>query len=356
MANSTYSSNRGEVLLDHNRQLDPATFECWAFSRGTAGMLSQLQGLARAVGLTHQCYSTLLALPWRYMPLGMIPKRASSLTTPEVLNTSAPPRVVISCGRHGVIPALALKNRFGPKVFAVHVQDPTGCTNQFDLVVSPRHDYARGENVYLTTGAVHYVTPELLKSARQDPIAFSIACDDRPVVAVLVGGPNGYYSFGDRDLERFIVKLHMLSTRHHVRLAIMTSSRTPARISARLAQDFSADHFVWNRQPPNPYFTALALAKYVVVTGDSVSMTTEAAATGRPVLVHYLQEKRKSKRFRRFHEMFVEAEITRSFEGELADWSYEIPNDTPKVAQIIRERIAQNEYSTKSVAAYHPAA
>jgi mitochondrial fission protein ELM1 len=126
-----------------------------------------------------------------------------------------------------------------------------------------------------------------------------------------------------------------------VLLAITTSRRTPPKVATRLKKRFGQNHFVWTGDGENPYFASLAMASHIIVTGDSVSMITEASATGKPVLVEHLTERRPAQRFRRFHRMFADAGITREFEGELTDWTYEPPRDTEKVAAIIRERMNQ---------------
>lgn len=331
---------------EKNRTTDGA--ECWCLSTGTAGMLSQVTGLASAVGIAHDCKTTRLAFPWKWMPLDWIPRSNRVVVRPETLRVEQPPRLVISCGRHGVVPALTLKRKYGDQVCAVHIQDPKCGPAPFDMVIVPKHDHLRGPNVFATMGAIHYVTPERLAEARSDPLAEMLAADGRPVVAVLVGGPNGYYGFSDPEIAQFVEKLHTLGARHQVRLAVLPSNRTPPNIVQRLAREFAGDHFVWTRTGPNPYFAALAVASHVVVTGDSVSMVTEATATGLPVFVEHPSGRHQSGRMHRFHEMFQHDGLVRPFDGSLAEWTYQPPHDTPRVAQIIRERIGLQGRSAPS--------
>jgi hypothetical protein len=46
-----------------------------------------------------------------------------------------------------------------------------------------------------------------------------------------------------------------------------------------------------NKGEENPYYGYLALADQFIVTGDSVSMMTEATATGRPVAIYRSAER-----------------------------------------------------------------
>ncbi len=325
----------------HVTEASPAS-TCWCISKGMAGMNSQTSGLAKAVGFENsfEFRHATLKFPWNGTPVPLVPRRAKVLRHPDVLD-GPPPRLVVSCGRHGVLPALTLKKQLVDRVFTVHVQDPKTSTRGFDMVVVPKHDGVRGDNVYLTTGALHYVTPQRLAEAAQSPLRMELKPDDRPLVTVLLGGRNGYYAFSRRDVERLVVKLKRLVSQHGVRLAILKSNRTSAHAARRFETEFRSQHFVWSGANGNPYFAALALADYLVVTGDSVSMISEATVNGKPVFVEYLREVslRPARRFRRFHQMFEEAGFTRPFEGELAEWTYEPPNDTPRIAQLIRERM-----------------
>ncbi|MDA0808640.1 MAG: mitochondrial fission ELM1 family protein [Planctomycetota bacterium] len=336
----------------HVAENSTVTGRCWCISKGMAGMNSQTAGLATAVGYapledpnaesaTYEFINTRMAFPWNCLPFSLIPKSGRVLKQPERLEALPQPRLVVSCGRHGVIPALYLKKKLGRKVFTVHIQDPKCDTSGFDMVLIPKHDPGRGPNVYLTMGALHKVTSEKLEAARHTPEAALLVDPDRPLVSVLLGGKNGYYSFSQADIDRLFEKLNRLVDEHDVRLAVLTSNRTPNEVCTRLARDFGDKHFIWNGQGTNPYFEALALADYIVVTGDSVSMVTEATATGRPVFVEHLTERRTARRFRKFHTMFEEAGLTRRFEGKLDHWDYEPPNDTPNVARLIRERMAE---------------
>lgn len=317
----------------------PVAAPCWCISKGMAGMNSQTSGLARAVGLEFEFKNTVMKFPWNCLPTGWLPRSNDILRRPRALD-GEPPRLVISCGRHGIIPALYLKKKLGRRVFTVHIQDPKIDPGGFDLVVIPKHDDTRGPNVYLTTGALHYVTQEKLDEAARSPEAASLTAGRKPTVVVLLGGKNGYYSFSEADVDHLISKLQRITAGNDVHLAVLPSRRTPGEGTRRFEQTFGDRHFVWDGQGTNPYFAALATAQYLIVTGDSVSMVTEATATGRPVFVHHLTETRPARRFRRFHEMFEEAGITRPFHGALAEWSYEPPDDTPKVAELIRERMA----------------
>ena len=267
-----------------------------------------------------------------------MPHSLSVVRDAAALDARLPPPLIIACGRHSVIPALCLKERWGSRTLLVFVQNPLVDPAYFDLVVAPEHDRVFGDNVISTSGALHHVNSEVLSAARRTDAARRLQRPQQPVVTVLLGGPNRSYGFSRADATRLVDKLQMVVDRDNAFLIIVSSRRTPEFVRARFADQF-ADHFVWEHGADNPYLAALSVADYIVVTCDSVSMTSEAAATGRPVFVEQLSERLSAKRFRRFQDSFRRAGITRPFHGRLERWSYIPPDDCARVGAAIRRKL-----------------
>jgi len=76
------------------------------------------------------------------------------------------------------------------------------------------------------------------------------------------------------------------------------------------------------------------VADAFMVTVDSVSMISEAAATGNPV--HILDLDGGNAKFARFHAVMRAAGVTRPFTGEIESWSYPIPDDTARAGAAVR--------------------
>jgi len=91
---------------------------------------------------------------------------------------------------------------------------------------------------------------------------------------------------------------------------------------------------IWDGSRENPYFAYLALADAFLVTADSVSMISEAAATGKPV--HILDLDGGNAKFDRFHATMQAAGITRPFTGRVESWSYPVPDDTARAGAALR--------------------
>ena len=222
----------------------------------------------------------------------------------------------------------------------IQIQNPANSLSRFDLVVVPRHDEITGTNVIVTEGALHRVTSERLarEAERFSPLLASLP---RPLVAVLVGGSNRQYRFTRAGAERLAYQLQRLVRQQGVGLAVTMSRRTGEENEHRLRDALSADDvYIWDGNGDNPYFGILGLCDTIVVTSDSVSMVSEACATGKPVHVFDLDG--GSEKFRRFHRNFFQREITRPFTGEIESWSYKTLDDTERVAREIHKRMRQS--------------
>ena len=302
---------------------------CWVMTDGKPGMENQCLGLAEALHLTPEVKRVAPRPPWRWLPPHFW---FSALSAVEGL---APPwpDLLIATGRQTVALALAIKRR-NPQTFCVQIQDPVAGRGRFDLIAVPEHDALSGANVIATLGALHRVTPQRLAAAapRFQPMLQPLP---RPLVAVLLGGANKQYRLTEARARTLADGL----ARMPGGLAITPSRRTgdDAMRIIRAALG-GKPAVIWDGAGENPYFGFLAHADAIVVTGDSVSMVSEACSTGKPVYVFDLEG--GSRKFDRFHRALRDRGITRPFDGTLAEWRYPPLDDTARVADEVRRRVA----------------
>jgi mitochondrial fission protein ELM1 len=314
---------------------DPAV---WVLHDGKAGMASQSVGLAEAAGFPFIEKRLAIRFPWRHLPpyLWLWPSHAAGGAGARL----APPwpDLVIACGRNAAMPALTIRRMNRGRSLAAQIQDPEIGHEEFDLFVVPAHDGLRGPRVIVTQGAVHRATPARLAAARcRFPALAAMA---RPIRSVLIGGSNKAYRLSLRRLAEIADALGRILRQDGGSLLLTPSRRTGAAGLALLRERLeNLPAVVWDGTGENPYFAYLALADAVLVTADSVSMISEAAATGKPV--HILELDGGNAKFDRFHGAMRAAGITRPFRGRIETWTYPVPDDTQRAGAALRALVLQ---------------
>lgn len=224
------------------------------------------------------------------------------------------PDILITCGRRSAPYAAALKRASGGGILTVHIQDPRAHRGAFDLIVAMDHDrIAPGPRVIKVPTALHDVTATSLAEA-EDAWRERFAPLGRPLVGVTIGGSLRGRRFTPADAARLIDGLSRLRREIDAGLAITPSRRTPIEAREMLAAAFQTDPrvFLWDLQGPNPYRAILALSDRLVVTTDSVSMVSEAVATGKPTELLDLD----FPRHRGFVQRLVDSGAARRFTGD----------------------------------------
>jgi hypothetical protein len=309
---------------------------CWIITEGHAGMEAQCRGLADALRLTPTVKRVRVRLPWDALPNRLWFRPLSAPTADSDKLAPPWPDLVISCGNVSAPLAAAIRGESGGRTRAVHIQDPKMDSRHFDLVIAPRHDGMTGANVISSAAAIHPVTPDKLADGARHWEA-ALAHLPRPMIAVLIGGSNRRHRLTPAVATRLADDLARLARATGGSLAITPSRRTGAEIESIIRERLKdAPAFIWDGRGDNPYFGLLGLADAIVVTEDSVSMASEAIATGKPVYIASLEG--ESRRLRRFHQMLMDDGITRPFDGTFATWTYAPPDDTARAAEEIRRR------------------
>lgn len=287
----------------------------WVLTTGEAGMRSQAVGLAERLGLPFAEKRIGLRAPWRWLPGHLAPLALHGLD-PAYDRLAPPwPALVISCGRRSTAPSIAIRRAARGTTTTVHVQDPQCPPGAFDLVVAMRHDGLDGPNVIRTDTALHRVTREALAAGR-DLWRDAFAALPAPRIGVILGGRNRHYRFTANVAERLAANLERLLAATAGSLLITPSRRTEPEVTALLAARLGArpDVYLWDMAGENPYFGILGHAERFVVTSDSVSMVSEALATGQPVETVDLDG--SSRRHGLFVHNLIECGLVRSFTGD----------------------------------------
>ena len=304
-------------------------------TEGMHGMISQVEGMAKALNTEYSHRIVRLNFPWNLIPPKFTPVSQIVLKDKIYITNTEIPDLVISCGRKSIIPSILLKRK-NPKIFNNHIQDPKVNLKNFDAIVAPEHDNLKGDNIYTSKGAIHYITEAEINKARQYLVN---KIKSEKIVSFILGGPNKYYSFNSDQIINIFNQIKSIFVSDGYKVIIIPSMRTPKKIIDLAEREMSSCGYVVNKVDKQAYFSAYALANYVIVTCDSTSMISEAATSGKPIFVAHMKAKRNNYRFNRFYELFKQMGITRNLGEKVETWTYNKHNEAQRIAIEIKSKI-----------------
>lgn len=287
----------------------------WGLLDDRAGNRAQVCGVVERLGYSRQFkqirYTPLVRLPnlLRGRSLCGVDQAASDPLRPPW------PEMVVTAGRRLAPVALFIKRR-NPSVFLVQMMSPETPSQDYDLLVLPDHDTARNRpNVLRTLGALHGITPETLRHAAAEHAPLFVPCPGFRIGLLLGGGLH------KGDMRRLLS--HLARVAGMASLLVTTSRRTPAFAYPMLGAALQGrPHYLYRygqTEGANPYMGILAASDMLVVTGDSVSMCSEACATGKPVYV-FVPENGLSPKHMRFLSALCGRGFARPIEDYDAEW------------------------------------
>ena len=304
-------------------------------TQGMHGMVSQVEGLAKALNLNYKHQEIKLKKFWNFIPPFLTPISLSVLESQFIFDS----KVIISCGRKSVIPSLALKKKYKEKIFTIHIQDPKVSLDKFDLIICPEHDNITGNNIIKTTGAIHYLSE---KEISKENNYLKIDKENKKIIAFIIGGPNKYYTFSEKEINFLFNKIKSIFTRDKYKLIVIPSYRTPSDIIKKAFNSFGHDHMVIKDVDKKAYMSALSISDYIVVTCDSTSMISEAAITGKPIYVAQMNSRKNNLRFQKFFSQFKQLNIIKDLTDKIDLWSYSKLDEVNRISPLINEKIKKN--------------
>ena len=308
----------------------------WSLTTGEAGSRQQARGLARELSPDHEDRVVQVSRTAALAPAGLFSLTLAAVRPVEGAIAPPWPDVVVSCGRRAGLAALAIRRRNPAPMVLIHIQ-PIGASRAFDLVVVMPHDRLEGRNVLKVDTALHTLRPADLSEAAavSDP---RFADLPRPWTGVLVGGRTSHAPFSVEMARRLADGLDALRDKTGGSLLITPSRRTPPDVLSALGGRYLADQsvFFWDGGGVNPYRTILAGSDALVVTGDSISMVSEALATTSDVWVF---ETQTGKRHGRFLQSLFDKRLTAPLGGAAPKRRLKGLDATPIVVAAARELI-----------------
>ena len=299
-------------------------------TEGLHGMISQVEGLAKALDLEYFHEKIELNNFWKLIPPSLTPIKNYVFKN----NIENEFDVIISCGRKSVIPSIYLKKNSRKNIINIHIQNPKVSFNNFDYIIAPEHDRISGKNVISSKGALHYLTIEEIENSRD--YLQNRTNSKKDILTLILGGPTKYYNYSTQNIKSIFSNIKNLIEKNNLHLIVIPSNRTPMETVSLAKSELIKDTTIIETVDKKAYLSALCLAKYIVVTCDSSSMISEAALTGKPIYVAMIETKRNDKRFKEFRKLFENMNILRKLDDKLETWSYEKLDEANRVSKLIK--------------------
>ena len=287
------------------------TPEVWVLADDKTGHDIQSEGLAQALGWTYRVRH-LRFNQWNRFNNQLLGARLRSLDRERSDPLEPPwPDLVISTGRRTAPVARWIGEQSRGASRLVQLGRKGGePAEAFDLVVSCEHFRQPWHPRRLQT---------LLPLNRLDPTQLAAAAErwaglfggaPKPHIALVVGGSSALHRLDPATARRLGAEVGAFAESLGGRLMTITSPRTGEAAARALEQGLGPQHGLhrWRAgETDNPYLGYLALADVLVVTGESESMLSEAVASGKPLLIYPLPERRRGLR-----DLLAEAVVRRA--------------------------------------------
>jgi mitochondrial fission protein ELM1 len=261
----------------------------WVLLGARTGDNNQALALAEALGLPFEVkqldYNALQSLSvW-------LPPTALTLTHAARQGLQPPwPDLVIAIGRRSVPVARWIKRQNEGRTKLVRIGHPRIDPKLFDLVVTTRqYPVPPGANVVLLPVAMsRYLEPPEPTAAEKSWLEAVPA----PRTLVAIGGATKYWRLPAERIEEVVTAIEPGKS-----VVVATSRRTDPVLVERLRAIAAANSTVRVVDGPSPRFSVLmGAADEIYVTGDSVSMLSEAVLAGKPVALIPIEQDDKGRR------------------------------------------------------------
>lgn len=293
------------------------------------------------------------------------------------------PDIILSSGDNAGNTAIALKKLSNNQVFLAATSGHLSSID-FDVMAITQHaKYATAIHNIDMIGVPHKITPEFIRQGMEEweERLRHIRSSGKPIISVLIGGDiNNEYKFDLEEAKKLGDTINQEAKRLGAAVLITNSPRISVEVWRELRDralnglEYSYVHDC-RQADGNPFPAMLGMADVIAVTGDSISMCSEATAIGKPV--YFLPPPMKPQpphvniakswymaptkfipsnsqdivpdMYTKIHEDFYTLGLARKFEGNLDPYKVTAQplDEAGKIAEIIKERLDRHLQNIK---------
>ncbi len=296
------------------------------------GILSQLDFEYKIIEIKYNFFSILPNFFFQILSFNFHIKSISSQLVGKK------PNLIISCGRRTATVSIELKKKLNHNLKCVHLMYPrfTLFKKEIDMIFTPMHDSVK-ENKYIKK---FLGTPSNITLSKNTANKYI-----QPIIFLIIGGDHGRFKLSEKEVENIILKV-ILKIKNVGTLLITTSRRSSKKVINKvnyIAKKYSVIKEVYHpflmASKDNIYLKGLSISKEIVVTGDSMSMISEACETKKPVRIYY-NTKFCSKKHIRFCNKLIKDKYAFPFEAiGKKNTTIKVLNTSKKIALCIKKNL-----------------
>ena len=241
--------------------------------------------------------------------------------------------LIISCGRISAPYSLIYK-KLNKKCKIFHILDPYCLRNRFDKILIPSHDFSKFSNY---KNVLEFLGTFVCKRklVNEDLKNYKELESSKNIIACLIGGDGRSSKLEVSEINSLVDQINLISARYTV---VYCFSRRTSEITKRIIKKRKKfKHFCYNYEDKDPYWYLINKSSHFIVTEDSVSMTSDAVFTGKPV--YMVKIKNKKNKIKGFVQNLEKRGVVRYFDGEILSWKYERINESERIANVIKNII-----------------
>jgi len=216
------------------------------------------------------------------------------------------PDIMVSCGSQvAVVNYLISRENLAKSVCLLRPSFLS--TKKFDLVIMPKHDNpAKRANIVTIDGALNLINKKYLEEQSSGLLTeFKLQAQGaKPFIGVLIGGDSKNFALAPDLILNLIREIKTVAEKIDASILLTTSRRTSGKIENLIKSEFKdysrCKLMIIANENNSPFAVGgiLGLSQIVVTSAESISMVSEAATSGKHVLVFRAQGlRRKHQRF-----------------------------------------------------------
>jgi KDO2-lipid IV(A) lauroyltransferase len=224
---------------------------------------------------------------------------------------------IVSCGSSAAGVNNLLSRDHNAKSIVVLKPGILNC-RRFDLVILPQHETPPGESkdvhVAITKAAPNLVTPEYQEEQKEQLLKqySHLKGNLRLKIGLFIGGDSKNILLTEQQIKTLVHQITEAAREINADILATTSRRTPPAIEQMLQKRLRTHAhcplliLAGRDEVPSAVGGILGLSDINVVSGDSISMISEAASSGKDTIVFTPEVKDPSSRGESKHEQFIE--------------------------------------------------